>query len=66
MSIRVCRIPQVVRKHLTANELSGWPDGIAYSFYVKPKKKKKVREADYIPPPKAVNLCIGTSVISNG
>lgn len=63
MAIRVCRVPGISHG-LTANELSGWPEGIRYEYLPKVKKSKAPKEVDDIPPPRVINLCVGASIVS--
>ena len=55
--VRVCRVDASLRSYFTANELSGWPDGVSYSVTEKRRKKRKIKvEAER---PTAVPISIG-------
>lgn len=57
--MRVIRVGNL-RQYFTANELSGWPDGIQYG-YQPPKRRRQriVDEATPVDPPKAVKVTSG-------
>jgi hypothetical protein len=69
--VKVCRVPKFSYQVFTANELSGWSDGIAYTPQElvenrkekQRKRKKKIQESIVvIPPPPIRKLEIGYSL----
>lgn len=56
--MRVVRVGYL-RQYFTSNELSGWPDGIQYSYFPKKRKVKVVEETLDIEPPKVVRVTSG-------
>jgi hypothetical protein len=57
--VRVCRVDATLRSYFTANELSGWPDGISYTVNGPKKRKTRRRYREVAQPVKAVALQIG-------
>lgn len=57
--VKRCKTPSFSRSVFTANELCGWPDGIAYSPRVRKVRRKRVLKivvASPIPPTQRVSI----------
>ena len=58
--MRIVRVGNLAQ-YFTSNELSGWPDGIRYSYTPPQRRRIKLVEEvqDTTPPPKAVKVTSG-------
>ena len=42
--VRICRLNAYAAKYLSANELSGWPDGVRYEPSARRKRRRKAEK----------------------